>query len=93
MSDGHIEQVGTPDEVYENPTTAFVAKFLPDGSGLVYSTYLGGTGSDSGNGIDVDSGGHAYVVGFAGSMNFPTTPSLRNISVTVRTRSVAVHPS
>lgn len=34
MSDGHIEQIGTPDEVYESPATAFVAKFLGESNVL-----------------------------------------------------------
>ena len=52
---------------------AFVAKFTPDGTGLVYSTYLGGSNLDSGFGIAVDSSGNAYVGGDTGSRNFPTT--------------------
>ncbi len=42
---------------------------------LVYSTYLGGTGQDSGNGIAVDAAGSAYVVGDAGAASFPTVGS------------------
>jgi beta-propeller repeat-containing protein len=52
---------------------AFVTKLNADGSALVYSTYLGGSDSDSGNAITVDSHGNAYVTGFAGSDNFPAT--------------------
>jgi len=52
---------------------AFVTKLNPTGSGLVYSTYLGGSGSDQGQGIAVGSGGHAYVTGSTSSTNFPTT--------------------
>jgi hypothetical protein len=51
----------------------FVAKLNPTGSGLAYSTYLGGSGSDGGRGIAVDTIGNAYVTGFAESANFPTT--------------------
>jgi len=40
---------------------------------LVYSTYLGGSGGDSGLGIDVDRAGSAYVIGDTSSTNFPTT--------------------
>jgi hypothetical protein len=40
---------------------------------LRYSTFLGGTGSDSGFSIAVDEGGNAYVAGFTGSTNLPTT--------------------
>ena len=39
---------------------------------LVYSTYLGGGSADSGQGIAVDLGGNAYVVGYTYSTNFPT---------------------
>jgi hypothetical protein len=52
---------------------AFVAKFDPTGSTLVYSTYLGGSGRDSSNGIAVDASGNAYVTGSTGSSDFPTT--------------------
>lgn len=41
---------------------------------LVYSTYLGGTGYDSGDDIAVDNAGNAYIVGSASLVNFPTTP-------------------
>jgi len=53
---------------------AFVAKLNPPGSGLVYSTYLGGTNEDHGNGIAVNAAGNAYVTGYTSSNNFPTTP-------------------
>src|SRR5437879_13165929 len=52
---------------------SFVTKLNPTGTGLVYSTYLGGSGSDQGQGIAVGSGGHAYVTGSTTSTNFPTT--------------------
>ena len=53
-------------------TDAFVAKINASGVLVGYSTYLGGSGSDGGNGIAVDSAGNAYVTGFAGSTGFPT---------------------
>jgi uncharacterized repeat protein (TIGR01451 family) len=52
---------------------AFVLKLNPAGNTLVYSTYLGGNASDNGNGIAVDGGGDAYVVGDTTSINFPAT--------------------
>ena len=56
---------------YEN---AFVSKMSPDGSTLIYSTYLGGSDYDTGNGIAVDPNGDAYVAGSTSSADFPTTP-------------------
>jgi len=57
-------------------SNAFVSKLDATGSTLVYSTYLGGTnGIDVGYGVTVDSFGDAYVVGVAGSSDFPTTSS------------------
>src|SRR5438552_2921528 len=52
---------------------AFVTKLNATGSGLVYSTYLGGSNFDAGSGIAVDTAGSAYVAGFTGSTNFPTS--------------------
>jgi|GEM_PF-2407408 len=51
----------------------FITKFNPAGSGLVYSTFLGGNGSEAGLAIAVDAGGQAYVCGTTQSINFPTT--------------------
>jgi hypothetical protein len=53
--------------------SAFVSKLNPQGTALIYSTYLGGTGGDAANGLAVDSAGDAYVVGQTGSTDFPVT--------------------
>lgn len=53
---------------------AFVTKFAPSGTSLVYSTYLGGNSGEAGRGVAVDSSGNAYVAGVTFSTNFPTTP-------------------
>jgi hypothetical protein len=50
---------------------AFVTKFSTGGS-LLYSSYLGGSGYDVGDGIAVDPYGHAYVTGTTDSSDFPT---------------------
>ena len=52
---------------------AFVTKLSPAGNALVYSTYLGGSGTDSLQEIAVDSAFSAYVTGHTNSANFPTT--------------------
>lgn len=52
-------------------TDMFVTKVNPTGTALVYSTFLGGTSSDSGGGIAVDAAGNAYIVGDSYSADFP----------------------
>jgi hypothetical protein len=52
---------------------AFLTELNPDGSGLIYSTYLGGGDNDEGNGIAVDATGDVYVEGLTYSTDFPTT--------------------
>src|SRR5262249_34138311 len=57
---------------------AFVARLSADGSALVYATYLGGSGTDSGTGIAVDpSTGDALVTGGTRSTDFPTANPLQ----------------
>jgi hypothetical protein len=56
---------------------AFVVKLSPEGSALVYSTYLGGSGDENIAGVAVDSGGSAYVTGTTTSRDFPTANALQ----------------
>jgi len=51
---------------------AFVVELSSDGTGLLYSSYLGGTDQDIGNAIAVDANGFIYVAGETGSTDFPT---------------------
>src|SRR5262249_30731285 len=53
---------------------AFVAKLSAAGDALVYSTYLGGSDADTGDGIAVDGAGNAYITGSTDSSDFPATP-------------------
>jgi hypothetical protein len=72
---------------------AFVSKLSRDGSSLVWSTFIGGTGPDSGtypNGFTLDAEGNVYLVGTTGDFTdgnngiipsmstFPTTPGAYN---------------
>lgn len=50
---------------------AFVVKISPDGSVLTFSTYLGGSANDGGDGVGLDSSGNVYVDGRTASVNFP----------------------
>lgn len=54
-------------------THPVVFKLSADGSDLVWSTFLAGTGSDEARGIALDVLGNAYLTGYAGSLDFPTT--------------------
>jgi hypothetical protein len=56
---------------------AFVTKISPDGSALVYSTYLGGSSDDYGWGIAVDSAGNAHVTGDTPSDDFPVVNAIQ----------------
>jgi hypothetical protein len=58
---------------------AFVTKFSPTGSALVYSTYLGGIGSEAAYTITIDSSRNAYVAGGTTSTNFPTKNAFQPI--------------
>ena len=58
---------GGPDTTFNGIFDAFVAKVAPDGTGLEYAGYIGGSGDDRGFGIDVDSSGSAYVSGHTNS--------------------------
>jgi len=64
---------GAYDTSYNSLGDVFVAKFNYPGTGLVYSTFIGGSAEDCADGIVVDSGGKATVTGRTGSTNFPTT--------------------
>ena len=73
---------GTFQTTYGSDGDAFVTKENPTGSFLLFSTYLGGSGNDQGNGITVDASGDAYVTGYTGSSNFPTTSGAFRTSLT-----------
>jgi hypothetical protein len=64
---------GAFDMTFNGNADAFVTKVNSTGSALVYSTYLGGTSDELGNGIAVDLARNAYVTGVTTSTNFPTT--------------------
>ena len=55
---------------------AFVTKLNASGSALVFSTYLGGTSYDEGNGIAVDVAGEAFVGGTGGGQGFPAVDQI-----------------
>jgi hypothetical protein len=62
---------------YNGGDEVIVTKLNSSGSGLIYSTLLGGNNADQGNAIAVDADGNAYITGIASnvaaSTPFPTT--------------------
>ena len=59
---------------------AFVTKLNASGSGLLYSTYLGGSRSDEGRAIAVDATGNACVTGLTRSSDFPLVNAIQNLA-------------
>ncbi len=62
---------GALQKKYAGSVDAFVASFLPNGGGLNYCTYLGGSGEDQALGLAVDSSRNVYITGWTASANFP----------------------
>jgi hypothetical protein len=58
----------------------FVSEINPAGSALVFSTFIGGTGSESGRGIAVDQLGNIHVAGEGTSTDFPVVKPLQGAS-------------
>ena len=63
---------GTFDTTSNGNEDTFVARLNGSGTGLIFSTYIGGTFYDEGKGIQVDAQGNIYIVGSAGPA-YPTT--------------------
>lgn len=55
----------------------FVAKLNTAGNGLIFSTYCGGSGSDSSNAVALGGQGDIYVAGETASTNFPVLNGLQ----------------
>ncbi len=64
--------VNAAQPIFRGNTDAFVAKFNPTGSELLYSTYLGGTLPDAAYGLALDGSNSVYITGRTQSANFPT---------------------
>jgi hypothetical protein len=65
---------GAYDETYNGGSDAYLTVLNATGTGLRYSTYLGGSENDAGVDLGVDNAGNATVLGSTDSPNFPITP-------------------
>jgi hypothetical protein len=87
-NEGNVYIVGRTDSTHfpvSNPyqsthvsTDAFITKFNPAGTALVYSTYLGGSDIEEGYSIALDSDGNVYVTGDTYSSDFPVVNAYQN---------------
>ncbi|MCP4148354.1 MAG: hypothetical protein GY757_11440 [bacterium] len=66
------------DNVLTGVMDVFITKFAPSGGSLVFSTYLGGAGTNRNRGLAIDSGGNVYVTGATSSSSFPTAYGFQN---------------
>ena len=58
---------------YQGGVDGFLTELEDDGSDIVFSTYLGGSGDDHPNAVAIDLSGNAYVTGATTSSDFPLT--------------------
>jgi hypothetical protein len=72
-SSGFPTTLGAYDTSYNGSGDVFVAKFSASGDTLLWSTFLGGGGDDSGSGLALDRSGNPVVTGFTSSSGFPAT--------------------
>jgi uncharacterized repeat protein (TIGR01451 family) len=61
-------------------TDAFLTKLNASGSAVLYSTLLGGVGTDRGSGVVIDSSGNAFLAGYSASPDFPTQNAFQGFS-------------
>jgi hypothetical protein len=62
------------DTSHNGAADIFVCKLNSTGSTLIYSTFIGASGTDDSDGISIDVTGNTYITGYTQSNNFPTIP-------------------
>ncbi len=72
---------GAFDESFNVVYDAFVLKLNETGSGVIYSTFIGGLGGDVGYGITIDINNQVYITGETKSTDFPITPNAYNSTI------------
>ncbi len=61
-------------------SAAFVSKLDATGTNALFTTVIGGSGSDSGQAIALDGAGHIFLAGTTGSSDFPITNGFQTVS-------------
>ncbi|MDE2666705.1 MAG: SBBP repeat-containing protein [Acidobacteriota bacterium] len=77
-SSGAFQSLHSEGECYDGPNLVrcpdiLLAKLNAEGTELVYSTFLGGSGFDYGYGVAVDAHGNAYLTGTTSSSDYPVS--------------------
>ncbi|MCY3757816.1 MAG: SBBP repeat-containing protein, partial [Acidobacteria bacterium] len=77
-SSGALQSLHSEGECYDGPNLVrcpdvLLAKLNAEGTELIYSTFLGGSGFDYGYGVAVDAHGNAYITGTTSSSDFPVS--------------------
>ncbi len=72
-SSAYPTTTGAFDESYNGDNEVFVTKVNPQGSALVYSTFIGGSGKDRGYQLQIDASSEVTITGFTESNDYPTT--------------------
>ncbi|MBL7939617.1 MAG: gliding motility-associated C-terminal domain-containing protein [Flavobacteriales bacterium] len=71
---GYPTTLGVLDDSFSGGTIDVgISKFTPDGTSLVWSTYIGGSGNESPHSMVVNENDELYVFGSTGSSDLPTT--------------------
>ncbi len=69
------------DTTYNGGVDAFVMKIKPDGSGLEYCTFIGGTDWETAYSLELDQNNNVYLAGFTWSADFPATTGAYDESI------------
>ena len=83
---------GVYQSALKGPSDAFVTKINAAGSAILFSTYLGGTQSDSATGIGLDSAGSIYAAGLTSSGDFPTAGATQATYGGIQDAFIAMFP-
>ena len=70
-------------------TSAFATKLKGDGSGLIFSTYLGGSGGDTASAVAADAAGNTYIAGSTRSQDFPAVNAVQSALAGIQNGFVA----
>lgn len=81
------------DSTLDGDEDIFVVKFSPDGSQVLYSTYIGGSDKDTGKTMHVDANGYAYIAGNTKSTDMPSAGYISRYAPTYNLLVLKLNPA